>query len=186
MGGIGSGRWIRANAKQTADDLCTLDVNMLMRSDILRAGAAGVLKWSLHGNYVGSISYSVETDGFGNPFVWLDYLWNGNTNFSTRIHLQSTVPHFLGTRWYFSCPMSLERGKCERRVAKLYLLNGHFGCRRCHNLTYRSCQESHQFRRFSDRIGRPLGLPPGRDWDRFHQKITKHRHGRRAVAVGMG
>ena len=31
---------------------------------------------------------------------------------------------------------------CGRRVRKLYLSGRYFGCRHCHNLTYRSRQES--------------------------------------------
>jgi hypothetical protein len=45
------------------------------------------------------------------------------------------------------CPLRVDGRSCGRRVGKLYLppAGGYFGCRHCHDLTYTSCQESHQF-----------------------------------------
>ena len=63
----------------------------------------------------------------------------------SSIRLVSTRPNYGGVRWWFVCPL----GTCERRVRKLYLPgNEHgvpdgrlfFGCRTCHDLTYRSAQ----------------------------------------------
>lgn len=58
---------------------------------------------------------------------------------SHNITFAGAKPHLGGTRWWFLCPL------CNRRTAYLYLPPGtsRFGCRRCLNLTYRSCQESH-------------------------------------------
>jgi hypothetical protein len=41
---------------------------------------------------------------------------------------------------------------CNRRAGKLYLPSGarYFGCRKCHDLTYKSCQEAHQLERLLD------------------------------------
>ena len=70
------------------------------------------------------------------------------------IRLQTTRPHLGGVRWWFTCPLIVDGIACERRVAKLHLPPGsrHFGCRTCHDLTYRSCQQAHQAERL---LGRP-------------------------------
>src|SRR5262249_46565638 len=60
------------------------------------------------------------------------------------IGLTSTVPRFGGLRWWFVCPLVVRGVPCRRRVGKLYLPGNarYFGCRRCYDLTYTSCQES--------------------------------------------
>ncbi len=64
-----------------------------------------------------------------------------------RIKPLSTRPNFGGVRWYLSCPFTTEGKRCGKRVRKLYLPPGErrFGCRRCHNLTYESSQQSHRY-----------------------------------------
>src|SRR5262249_61760480 len=53
------------------------------------------------------------------------------------IDLATTRPRFGGLRWWFLCP------GCDGRVGKLYLPPGErlFSCRKCHDLTYTSCQQ---------------------------------------------
>jgi hypothetical protein len=48
-------------------------------------------------------------------------------------------------------------------VAKLHLPSGgrYFGCRRCYDLTYRSCQESHKY----DSLYRTLADDTGMDFE---------------------
>jgi len=58
------------------------------------------------------------------------------------VGLVTTPCHLGGARWWFTCPLAADGRACGRRVRKLYLRGTHFGCRRCHGLTYRSCQES--------------------------------------------
>jgi hypothetical protein len=60
------------------------------------------------------------------------------------VEVTSTVPRFGGLRWWFVCPLSVNGNECGRRVGKLYLPDGarYFGCRRCHDLVYRSSQEA--------------------------------------------
>ena len=56
--------------------------------------------------------------------------------------LEATKTGSGGLRWWFRCPLA----NCTRRAAKLYLpVNApYFGCRDCHQLTYRSVQEHDQ------------------------------------------
>lgn len=59
-----------------------------------------------------------------------------------RVAVTMTPCRFGGQRYWFVCPMVRQGIRCGRRVSKLYLPpgGGMFGCRKCHNLTYRSCQ----------------------------------------------
>src|SRR5262249_5593870 len=58
------------------------------------------------------------------------------------VQLVTTPCRLGGVRWWFRCPLTKNGVACQRRVRKLYLCGRYFGCRRCHNLTYRSTQES--------------------------------------------
>ena len=63
------------------------------------------------------------------------------------VDLETTPCNFGGQRWWFLCPLTRNGRPCRRRCGKLYSPPGnlYFGCRRCNDLTYRSCQESHKF-----------------------------------------
>jgi hypothetical protein len=58
------------------------------------------------------------------------------------VALTATPCRFGGERWWFQCPLVLAGVPCRRRCRILYRPRGarFFGCRRCHNLTYRSRQ----------------------------------------------
>ena len=62
------------------------------------------------------------------------------------VSLMTTRP-YCGGRWWFLCPLVRGGRQCRARIGRLYLPPGrrYFGCRRCYDLTYESCQESHQF-----------------------------------------
>jgi hypothetical protein len=53
---------------------------------------------------------------------------------------------FGGRRYWLICPLFRDGIACRRRVRKLFLPPGgrYFGCRTCHDLTYRSAQEHDQ------------------------------------------
>jgi len=58
------------------------------------------------------------------------------------IPITTTRPRIGGIRYWFQCPVEHGPKPCGRRVKRLYLPPNEeiFGCRRCHDLTYRSCQ----------------------------------------------
>jgi len=148
MGGYGSGRWTR---KTTAEECLFIDINEIVRSQSFRDGQvhvfaktrtglrkrqAATVGTKLHrGKTAGRVlrlQYRVKVDG-----EWQDV--------DELIALQTTQPHYGGARWWFTCPLTMGEVSCERRMGKLFLSPGalYFGCRRCYDLTYRSCQESH-------------------------------------------
>lgn len=58
------------------------------------------------------------------------------------VEVTATPCRFGGQRYWFLCPAIRQGIRCGQRVRKLYLplTGGVFGCRKCHNLTYESCQ----------------------------------------------
>jgi hypothetical protein len=60
------------------------------------------------------------------------------------VQLRTHRTRFGGSRWWFICPLIRYGIACNRRVGNLYLPPNrrYFGCRHCHGLTYRSCQQS--------------------------------------------
>lgn len=74
------------------------------------------------------------------------YLYRGNQSecISTIVRLDTTRIFQRGKRYWFLCPIGHYGDVCGRRVGVLYLPPGQreFGCRRCYDLTYKSCQNS--------------------------------------------
>ena len=76
------------------------------------------------------------------------------TDLDYKVALTWTPCYFGGRRWWFICPLVINRCECGRRVGALYLDGGkYFGCRHCYNLTYESSKESHKFDRLFWRLG---------------------------------
>lgn len=71
------------------------------------------------------------------PEDWMtvQFEWQGQ-QMTQEVYFDWTPCHFGGNWPWLICM------DCKRRVAVLYLRGKYFACRRCHNLTYRCCQES--------------------------------------------
>lgn len=145
MGGFGSGTWYRWNKKTTVEDCLTLSVSDLSRpngrSKQIISNSTGRLSWNNQsGGKIGAANFWVSSPDNNNYWVLLKYIVKNGTDVELPIRLQTTQPHFGGTRWWFTCPLVQFGNACNRRVAKLHLQGLYFGCRHCHNLTYRSSQ----------------------------------------------
>ena len=156
MGGHGSGRWKGYQAAICIEDiLYFLDIATL--SGQLRHGdSTGTLTWMSDDRPVGSVHYALCAQA--NEFELRLYnLVRAGRRFERAgvIALTATRPPFGGRRWWFKCP------DCQRSSRKLFLLPSriHFRCRRCHGLTYRSCQESHTLSGLATRLRR-IGVLP--------------------------
>jgi hypothetical protein len=152
MGGLGSGSWHRFDKKSTVEDSLTLAIGDFR--DRIYPDSSGAFTWPSVGGNGPSIGYFVTWDEA--PTVTLHYCWRDREYVRIPVDLESTPTQFGGQRWWFTCPLIVCGAPCIRRVGKLYLPPGerYFGCRKCHDLTYRSCQEAHQEERLFASIGR--------------------------------
>lgn len=153
MGGFGSGNHLGERRRFTVEESLVLGVENFHGG--LQAGAAGYFRWP-RGDV---IDYRVYREG---QFLALrlTYRWRGVDEVSIPIRLQHTSPKFGGRRWWFTCPLRVDGTPCGRRVRKLYLPpeSRYFGCRHCHRLTYRSCQQAHKQERTARFLARQLGI----------------------------
>jgi hypothetical protein len=146
MGGSGSGNWWRWQGKKaTVEESLVVGMKDLRKR--LFAGAAGSLTWTWASGNKSSVGWFV-TWGDG-PTLHLCYRWANKEDVNIPVRLEATPTQFNGRRWWFICPLIVRGIACNRRAGKLYLPPGarYFGCRKCHDLTYESCQEAHQSER---------------------------------------
>src|SRR4051794_643476 len=71
---------------------------------------------------------------------------------------------FSGRRFWFTCQLIMQSVTCNHQAGKLYLPPDarYFGCRKCYDLSYRSCREAHQAERVFGRLGLdPASAPAG-------------------------
>lgn len=89
-----------------------------------------------------------------------------------KVTITTTPCHYGGTRRWFLCPMKTKGKVCGRRVGSLYLQNGVFACRYCHNLTYASKNKNRR------RPENPLvgNLKDLMAMQKLHREIKTHRY----------
>ncbi|MCP5346555.1 MAG: hypothetical protein R3F41_16895 [Gammaproteobacteria bacterium] len=181
MGGIGSGRRWRWDAKSTTDDYRSIDVRRWKRDGLLEPDQFFSWQWSRHGKVVASIRVHTETNQ-----VILTYRhrrggedWKDE---SYTVSLDWTSCNLGGKRPWFLCPAH----RCGRRVAILYG-GSIFACRHCYQLAYASQREPWDDRaaRKADRIRDKLGWEPGilngkgckprgMHWNTFERLTAQH------------
>lgn len=158
MGGAGSGNWYRWNKKSTVEESLALSIREFRGR--LYPRAAGTFAWTWTSGSKSSVGYFVIWGDV--PTIMLDYRWRVTEDVQIPIRLQTTPTQFGGRRRWFTCPLIVNGVACKHRVGKLYLPPGarYFGCRTCHRLTYRSCQEAHQAAASANRIREPVSICP--------------------------
>lgn len=155
MGAFGSGR--HCSSKKTPVENClTLSVEEFTSGGLLHPRPWGEIRWYRGKEETGSVDYQLRDIGFreGEP-IYILTLLSPLIHRGQTIHITQNIPlvtsqlHSGGKRYWFSCP------DCKRRMGRLHLPYGtnYFLCRRCHDLTYMSCQESHKFDQFFVQIG---------------------------------
>ena len=164
MGGEGSGRQGWWDKKTTVEECKSLDANQWMRESVLRPGVwqSGSVTWfnSATHKKTSTIGYEVNTKT-ADLWMRLHYTFvDSQEQVDYKIGLQVTRPNFGGFRWWFTCPLVVDGKSCNRRVGKLYLPPGgnYFGCRKCYDLTYTSCQESHKYDLIYAEMGEWIGM----------------------------
>lgn len=165
MGGFGSTRWGSCWKMRTVEDCLRLDISEMRRAGFLQPGwRSGIWRWrnSVTKEAYASVSYVVNMTEHS-PGVHLEYRVTARDGtkreLAYAISLQSSSCHFGGKRWWFTCPLLTDGQPCRRRVRVLYLPPGsdYFGCRHCHQLTYRSSQQSDKRVQDLKKLG-PLGI----------------------------
>jgi hypothetical protein len=163
MGGTGSGRWFRYEARKTTVEECRrIESAMFKREGIIVAGERreGRVVWNEGGPH--ELVVQFKADARERPHVRLSYRPRaGGVEVEYPVALQTTPVPGGKVRWWFVCPVSVDGRACRRRVGVLYLPPGreYFGCRHCYNLTYQSCRDSHK----DDALFRQLGASAGVD-----------------------
>lgn len=138
--------------KTTVEESLTLAIKYIRKR--LSPGNTGTLSWTWGNGCKTIVHYFV--DGFEAPLTMtLYYRWDDNSVVQLPVEMTTTPTEFDGRRWWFTCPLIVNGVSCRRRIGQLYLPPGEqfFGCRTCHDLTYRSCQESHKYARLAARYG---------------------------------
>ena len=134
MGGYGSGRHYWSYTKSRVEDCFSVDSNNFARWKLFKPGYRYMnTKWTRNGQETGScgILSSVSDNE-----AYVTFLYNDQ---EVRVNLAWYMPGYKGRRFLFICPA------CGRRVRTLHFKNAEIACRKCHDLTYASCNESHYF-----------------------------------------
>jgi hypothetical protein len=160
MGGTGSGRWQYHTKSTLVEDCLTLDTAILRREQLLGwRSSRGTSEWRDDSAVtLGSVAWSLEPVSSNQMLLRLSYVAGSEwcPEFVTDVvSLIAIRPMYGGRRWFFECPT------CGRHVCKLFMpvSTTRFRCRRCHRLTYRSCQESGTLFGYFHRLQR-YGLLP--------------------------
>jgi hypothetical protein len=132
----------------------------MQRKKLLKPGALGNLKWSRQGEVFSSISFRVRYACYEDDLILvLTYTVTSRDEkipIEQEICILKTPAYFGNYRYWMTCPLC---GRIDK-LCKLYLAPGakYFGCKRCYNLTYESCQQSHMFDRLYAGLGAPMGM----------------------------
>jgi hypothetical protein len=157
MGGTGSGRWTYYNKKTTVDECWSIGVSDVAGIIDLRDSqpVPGRLRLTIPKSRkrMSTVRFTPKVSDDGTPLLVLSYKvpgkWGLEYPVEEAVRLQTTRPHFGGSRHFFSCPRATDGRECGRRVGKLYRPpdQRRFACRHCLDLTYQSSQRSHRYDR---------------------------------------
>ena len=128
------------NFQLEADFLRKLRISFLKKEGYLDCPKIGIIEWRKD-DEVSSIGIESHIDEY-HPYLRLLYTQTddeGNKqHFDYKITLHRTPCNYGGWRYWFLCPLGTKGGlPCGKISAVLYKAGDYFGCRRCHNLTYR-------------------------------------------------
>jgi hypothetical protein len=144
---MGRRRW---TTRLTVEECCALDIGYLVRAGVFDADPRSLCAFTWNdsgGTPISSVTFRVFPDRTGSLAVHFDHRVAATPCNPARIQRQIvqiavTSCHFGGIRRRFRCSIVRDGYPCKRRVRVLYSTPREklFGCRECHNLTYRSAQ----------------------------------------------
>jgi len=154
MGGLGSGRWAGHIRKTTVGECHTLHLKTLRDGLDAGPGYRGWVRWTTGDRETAAIGFDVIGSRDA-PAICLRYACvrgDERQPVADLVDVTFSTLCYGGRCPYFVCP------GCGTRARTLHLPPGRslFRCRTCHDLTYQSCLESHQW----DALFRAI-TPPG-------------------------
>ena len=145
------GRWAWSN-RYMVEECRTIDIPFLSRHGFFSGLASGIIEWmDSTGKITSSIGIEVSvrnhyphTNYIKFEYTHINCLTEEKTDLNYSTRLAMTRCNFGGVRYWFICGLKDGGRCCGKRVGKLYLPpnSTYFGCRKCHDLTYRS-QKQH-------------------------------------------
>lgn len=169
MGGYGSGsHLVRLFKKRTTSCCLPISISSLLADGLLVSGKKkeGYLGWEFgERRRRNALHCIVDATSMTKPILQVRYGFKSKRrkgcDFDYKIKLTTTRLFRGGIRWWFLCPnMDIMDRPCRNRVAKLFMppSSRYFGCRRCHQLTYESCQNSRRYSRWFRAVERTSGV----------------------------
>jgi hypothetical protein len=147
----------------TVEECHSVDIAQLVRADAFKADPqtlSSVTSNDSHGKLVWGVTFRIFPDRSGAMAIHFYHpiqACSGNPAWIRQqiVQITTTKCNFGGVRRWFKCSLVKDGHLCKRRVRTLYSTPREqlFGCRECHNLTYRSAQTHDK------RIGLLLKLP---------------------------
>lgn len=128
-------------ARLTVEQCQVLNIGAMQRAGLLKVGKSW--DWWLNG-VQGTTRLRFTLDG---DLLHASFSAPSSTGDEVTINqefiLLSTPAYFGGVRYWLTCPLDTS----GRKLRTLYIPPGaqQFGCRKCHNLTYRSCLVRNQW-----------------------------------------
>ena len=182
MGGKGSGRHWRWDAKSTVESRRKIDIRHWHKEGLLEPHQLFSRKWSSNGQSIAKIIVYTEPNKLN--FICRYRKSTGEwQQIDYPVYVGWTVCRYGGQRPWFFCPAK----DCERRAAILYCSGNIYACRRCHQLTYTSQREADYYRaaRKADKISKRLGWeggmsdfenekPKGMHWSTYNRLVDEH------------
>ena len=139
MGGFGSTRWRWQSTKWCVEDCGCLDIDKLIAAGLLQHDR-GYIECLKGEGKTTLMRFTLKPSG--DPKCLYLYLFFAGGPCGQQITCEPIPiemrPQRIGKRYFFRCHLL-----CASRVRKLYRPTARdtWGCRRCHKLTYRSCQQ---------------------------------------------
>lgn len=156
---------MKRESKGTVEDCLNIDSRTMARSNTFVDGASGIWGWKQDNEISSSMNYE-----YRHGALILSFMQNG-TNHCQHIEVTTTPCHYGNHRYWFICPGN----DCGNRVAKLYLVDSQFKCRKCQKLNYliQQCNKEHVARINMQRMRIKLGWPLDREAIPFFRRVYK-------------
>jgi hypothetical protein len=156
---------MKRESKGTVEDCLNIDSRTMARSNTFVDGASGIWGWKQDNEISSSMSYE-----YRHGALILSFIQNG-ANHCLHIGVTTTPCNYGNHRYWFICPDN----DCSNRVAKLYLVDGKFKCRKCQKLNYliQQCNKEHVARINMQRMRIKLGWPLDREAIPFFRRVYK-------------